>query len=128
MGSVICRVDNNYGELPSLFDDISSTQEAGGCLMQPLTVESSIAVDNPADKHQEWFSFSNGNVNELLSSRPQTYIKQTKHRMTTRSDHPALYQYRCCQCGCGYKLALLISTVGGVKEVCYKEVEVSVSM
>jgi hypothetical protein len=33
MDSVICRVDNNYGELPSLFDDISSTQEAGGCLM-----------------------------------------------------------------------------------------------
>jgi hypothetical protein len=89
MDGVICPVDNNYGELPALFDEISSTQEAGGCLMSPLAVESSIAVDNLADNHQEWFTFSNGNVNELLSSRPPSYSKQTKH-------HPALYQYRCC--------------------------------
>jgi hypothetical protein len=129
MDGIICPVDNNYGKLPSLLDDISSSmQEAGCCLMLPLVVESSIAVDNLANNHQEWFTFSNGNVDELLGSRPPTYIKQMKHRRTTWSDCPALYQYWCCRCGCGYKLTLCISTVGGVKEVCYKEVEVRVSI
>jgi hypothetical protein len=60
-----CPVDYNYGKLPSLLDDFRSMQDAGGFLMLPLSVESSVAVDYPANNHQEWLMFSNGNVDKL---------------------------------------------------------------
>jgi hypothetical protein len=121
----VTQEDNHNDELPSLFDETSFRQEVGEILMSSPTAGYSAAADNLANNHQEWLTFQSGDLNELLCSRPPAYIKQTKHRRTTRSDRPSTYQYRWCRCGCGYRLTLCISVAGGIEEVCYKEVDVS---
>ncbi len=72
-----------------------------------------------------WLAFQGGDLDEFLCSQPPTYIKQTKHHKTTRSDCPTTYQYWWCRCRCGYRLTLCIPVVGSIEEVCYKEVVVS---
>jgi len=59
-------VSDNTGDLSSLFDG-------------SITNEGSVAsgIDDAADNQQDWDDFD-GDINDLLSSRPPTYLRQSK--------------------------------------------------
>jgi len=59
-------VSDNTGDLSSLFDG-------------SITNEGSAAsgIDDAADNQQDWDDFD-GDINDLLSSHPPTYLRQSK--------------------------------------------------
>jgi hypothetical protein len=67
---------DNSEDLFSLFEG-SISNEGSAATMPMLTMELSSDIDEAADNHQDWLLFD-GDVNKLLSSRPPTYLKQSK--------------------------------------------------
>ena len=73
-------VSNNTDYLSSLFDG-SVTADVSAATMPTGTrgsTEPTSGVDD-ADNQQDWYDFD-GDINDLLSSRPPTYLRQSKLR------------------------------------------------
>ena len=107
-------VSDNTGDLSSLFDG-------------SITNEGSAAsgIDDAADNQQDWDNFD-GDINDLLSIHPPTYLRQSKWWKSSRSS-ARKYEYCYCQCGCAYKLSICITgdVLSGVEQIHYKKVMVS---
>jgi hypothetical protein len=114
-------------DLSSLFDG-SVTADVSVATMPIRTRESmepTFCVDDAVDNQQDWYDFD-GDINDLLISRPLTYLRQSKLRKSPRNGIATKYEYRFCRCGCAYKLSVCITCDGssGVEQIHYKEVMV----
>jgi hypothetical protein len=83
-------------------------------------------LNSGADNQQDWQDFD-GDINNLLSSRPPTYLRQMKHKKSLCSSLPMKYEYSYCQCGCTYNLSICITydVSLGVDQIHCKEIMVS---
>jgi hypothetical protein len=118
-------VSDNTGDLSSLFDG-SITNEGSAATMPMWATEPASGIDDAADNQQDWDDFD-GDINDLLSSHPPTYLRQSKWKKSLHSSIATKYEYRYCQCGCAYKLSICITCDEslGVEQIHYKEVTVS---
>jgi hypothetical protein len=122
--------DTNY--VADTSDDLSSFFEGSvsneGCVatMPRLTMDLNFNVDDAANNQQYWQGFD-GDINDLLSSRPPTYLRQSKWKKSSHSSLATKYEYHHYQCGCAYKLSICImyDVLLGVEQIHYKEVIVS---
>jgi hypothetical protein len=48
-------------------------------------------------------------MDKYLSERPNTILKQSKYSR----DRTKKYEYRCCTCGCDFRLLIVVETVNG---------------
>jgi hypothetical protein len=64
---------DNTGDLSSLFEG-SITNEGSAATMPMLTMEPNSGVDDAAGNQQDWQEFD-GDINDLLSSQPPTYLR-----------------------------------------------------
>jgi hypothetical protein len=120
-------VSDNTDDLSSLFDG-SVTADLSVATMPTGTrgtTEPTSGVDDAVDNQQDWYDFD-GDINDLLSSRPPTYLRQSKLRKSSRNGIATKYEYRFCRCGCAYKLSVRITcdASSGVEQIHYKEVTV----
>jgi hypothetical protein len=104
----------------------ASVMKGSAATIPTLSTELNSGIDEAADKQQDWLLFD-GDVNELLSSCPPTYLKQPWCKKTSQSALPKNYEYCCCQCGCAYKfsICILYDLSSHVELIHYKEVTVS---
>jgi hypothetical protein len=109
-------MSDNTGDLSSLFDG-SVTIEGSAATMPTGMMEPTSGVDDAADNQQDWDDFD-GDINDLLSSHPLTYLRQSKQKKSSHNGIATKYEYHYCRCGCAYKLS-------GVEQIHYKEVMVS---
>jgi hypothetical protein len=118
-------VSDNTGNLSSLFDG-SVTNESSAATMPSSTTEPTSGVDDAADNQQDWDEFD-GDINDFLSSRPPTYLQQSKRKKSSCSSVATKYEYHYCRCGCAYKLSIYITgdESSGMEQIHYKEVMVS---
>jgi hypothetical protein len=118
-------VSDNTGDLSSLFDG-SVTNEGSAATMPTGTMEPTSGVDDTADNQQDWDDFD-GDINNLLSSHPPTYLRQSKRKKSSCNGIATKYEYRYCRCGCDYKLSICITNdeSSGIEQIHYKEVMVS---
>jgi hypothetical protein len=118
-------VSHNTGILSSLFDG-SLTNEGSVATMPSSTMEPTSGVDDGADNQQDMDEFD-GDIDDFLSSRPPTYLKQSKRKKSLRNSVATKYEYCYCRCGCVYKLSIHITCDGssGIEQIHYKEVMVS---
>jgi len=103
-------VSDNTDDLSSLFDG-SVTADVSVATMPTGTrgtTEPTSGVDDAVDNQQDWYDFD-GDINDLLSSRPPTYLRQSKLRKSSRNGIATKYEYRFCRCGCAYKLSVRIT-------------------
>jgi hypothetical protein len=121
------NVSDNTDDLSSLFDgsvttDVSAATMPTGTMgsMEPTT-----GVDDAVDNQQDWDDFD-GDINDLLSSHPPTYLRQSKLRKSSHNGIATKYEYGFCRCGCAYKLSIHITCDGssGIEQIHYKEVTV----
>jgi hypothetical protein len=120
-------VSDNTDDLSSLFDG-SITADVSAATMPTGTrgsTELTSGVDDAVDNQQDWYDFD-GDINDLLSSCPPTYLRQSKLRKSSHNGIATKYEYRFCRCGCAYKLSVCITCDGssGVEQIHYKEVTV----
>jgi len=120
-------VSDSTDDLSSLFDG-SVTADVFVATMPTGTrgsTEPTSGVDDAFDNQQDWYDFD-GDINDLLSSCPPTYLRQSKLRKSSRNGIATKYEYGFCRCGCAYKLSVRITCVGssGVEQIHYKEVTV----
>jgi hypothetical protein len=117
-------VSDNTDDLSSLFDG-SVTADVSAATMPTGSTEPTSGVDEAVDKQQDWYDFD-GDINDLLSSRPPTYLRQSKLRKSSHNGIATKYEYHFCQCGCAYKLSICITCDGslGIEQIHYKEVTV----
>jgi len=87
-------VSDNTGDLSSLFDG-SITIEGSAATMPTGTTEPTSGVDDAIDNQQDWDDFD-GDINDLLSSRPPTYLRQSKQKKSSRKGIATKYEY--CYC------------------------------
>jgi hypothetical protein len=52
-------------------------------------------VDDAVDKQQDWYDFD-GDINDLLRSRPPTYLRQSKLRKSSSNGIATKYEYHFC--------------------------------
>jgi hypothetical protein len=121
------NVSDNTDDLSSLFDG-SVTADVTVATMPTGTTgstEPTSGVDDAVYNQQDWDDFD-GDINDLLSSCPPTYLGQTKLRKSSRNGIAIKYEYRFCRCGCAYKLSIHITCNGlsGIEKIHYKEVMV----
>jgi hypothetical protein len=118
-------LSDNTGDLSSLFDG-SVTYEGSAATMPTGTMEPTSGVDDIADNQQYWVDFD-GDINDLLSSQPPTYLRQSKQKKSSRNGIATMYEYLYCQCGCAYKLSICITCdeLSGIEQIHYKEVMLS---
>jgi hypothetical protein len=116
------HVSDNTGDLSSLFDG-SITNEGSAATMPMQTMEPTSGVDDTADNQQYWDDFD-GDINDLLRSRPLTYLRQSKQKKSLHSSIATKYEYHYCWCGHAYKLSICIMCDEslGVEQIHYKEV------
>lgn len=102
------------------------TPEPSSATMATLTPEPNFGVDDAGNNQQDWQEF-HGDINDLLSSRPPTYLKQSKHKKASQASVSTKYEYRTCRCGCTYKLSIRVMSdvSSGIDLIHYKEVTVS---
>jgi hypothetical protein len=100
-------VSDNTGDVSSLFDG-SITNEGSAATMTMQTTEPTSGIDDAADNQQDWDNFD-GDINDLLSSRPPTYLRQSKQKKSLCSSIATKYEYHYCQYGCAYKLSICIT-------------------
>jgi hypothetical protein len=87
-------VSDNTGDLSSLFDG-SVTNEGFVATMPSSTTEPTSGVNDAADNQQDWDEFD-GDINYFLSSRPPTYLKQSKWKKSSHSSVATKYEYHYC--------------------------------
>ncbi len=118
-------VSDNTGDLSSLFDG-SVTNEGSVATMPSSTMEPTSGVNDAADNQQDWDKYD-GDINDFLSSRPPTYLRQSKRKKSSHNSVATKYEYCYCQCGCAYKLSICITCdeSSGIEQIHYKEVTVS---
>jgi hypothetical protein len=88
------HVSDNTGDLSSLFDG-SITNEGSAATMPMQTMEPTSGVDDTADNQQYWDDFD-GDINDLLRSRPLTYLRQSKQKKSLHSSIATKYEYHYC--------------------------------
>ncbi len=120
-------VSDNTDDLSSLFDD-SVTADVSVATMPTGTrgsMEPTSGVDDAVENQQDWYDFD-GDINDLLSSHPPKYLRQSKLRISSHNSIATKYEYRFCRCGCAYELSVCITCDGlsGVEQIHYKEVMV----
>ena len=98
---------DNTGDLSSLFEG-SITNECSAATMPTLMMEPNSGVDYASVNQQDWQDFD-GDINDLLSSRPPTYLRQSKQKKSLCSSIATKYEYHYCQYGCAYKLSICIT-------------------
>jgi hypothetical protein len=115
---------DNTGDLSSLFEG-SITNECSAATMPTLMMEPNSGVDYASVNQQDWQDFD-GDIDDLLSIHPPTYLRQSKWWKSSRSS-ARKYEYCYCQCGCAYKLSICITgdVLSGVEQIHYKKVMVS---
>jgi hypothetical protein len=91
-------VSDNTDDLSSLFDG-SVTADVSVATMPTGTrgsTELTSGVDDAVDNQQDWYDFD-GDINDLLSSRPPTYLRQSKLRKSCdeSDEQPFVYHYKC---------------------------------
>jgi hypothetical protein len=90
-------VSDNTDDLSSLFDG-SVTADVSVATMPTGTrgsTEPTSGVDDAVDNQQDWYDFD-GDINDLLSSRPPTYLRQSKLRKSSHNGIATKYEYRFC--------------------------------
>ena len=83
-------LSDNTGDLSSLFDG-SVTYEGSAATMPTGTMEPTSGVDDTADNQQDWDDFD-GDINNLLSSHPPTYLRQSKWKKSSRNSVATKYE------------------------------------
>jgi hypothetical protein len=118
-------MSDDTDDLSALFEG-SVSNEGSAATMATLTPEPNFGVDDAGNNQQDWQEF-HGDINDLLSSHPPTYLKQSKHKKASQASVSTKYEYRTCHCGCTYKLSIhVMSDVSsGIDLIHYKEVMVS---
>ncbi len=104
----------------------SISNECSAATMATIPPEPNSGVDGTGNNQQDWQEF-HGDMNNLLSSPPATYLTQSKHKKASQASVSTKYEYLICHCGCTYKLSICISSdvSSGVDLIHYKEVMVS---
>jgi hypothetical protein len=90
-------VSDNTDDLSTLFDG-SITADVSAATMPTGTrgsTEPTSVVDGTVDNQQDWYDFD-GDINDLLSSRPPTYLRQSKLRKSSHNGIATKYEYHFC--------------------------------
>jgi len=91
------NVSDNTDDLSSLFDG-SVTADVSAATMPTGTrgsTELTSGVDDAVDNQQNWDDFD-GDINDLLRSRPPTHLRQSKLRKSSCNGIATRYEYRFC--------------------------------